>query len=163
MVINVLRFLGVIDDESNKTPIASSVFSKHGDDAFSSALGGVVKAAYKELFAAIGDDAWQTDRGNLIGFFRVHDETSALTATRQAIAFETLASLSGHGGVFISVEMQPHRVGGIVGRLALGSFHSGKCGGTVERLNGLKRDPWQDYFTVKQTLTRKMKASLGVS
>jgi len=33
----------------------------------------------------------------------------------------------------------------------------------VERLNGLKRDPWRDYFTVKQKLTRKMKASLGLS
>ncbi len=33
----------------------------------------------------------------------------------------------------------------------------------VDRLKGLKRDPWQDYFTVKQQLTRKMKASLGVS
>ncbi|HSL04660.1 MAG TPA: DNA ligase D [Nitrospiraceae bacterium] len=33
----------------------------------------------------------------------------------------------------------------------------------VERLNGLKQDPWRDYFTVKQKLTRKMNASLGVS
>jgi bifunctional non-homologous end joining protein LigD len=33
----------------------------------------------------------------------------------------------------------------------------------VERLNGLKRDPWRDYCTVKQKLTRKMKASLGIS
>jgi bifunctional non-homologous end joining protein LigD len=33
----------------------------------------------------------------------------------------------------------------------------------VERLNRLKRDPWRDYCMVKQKLTRKMKASLGVS
>jgi bifunctional non-homologous end joining protein LigD len=33
----------------------------------------------------------------------------------------------------------------------------------VERLAGLKRDPWQDYFTVKQKLTRKMKVSLGIA
>ena len=33
----------------------------------------------------------------------------------------------------------------------------------VARLNGLKRDPWRDYFSVKQKLTRKMKLSLGVS
>jgi len=33
----------------------------------------------------------------------------------------------------------------------------------MERLTGLKRDPWRDYFTVKQKLTRKMKASLEVS
>ncbi|MDP1767952.1 MAG: DUF5343 domain-containing protein [Nitrospirota bacterium] len=97
MVINVLRFLGFISDESNKTPVASSVFSKHDDTEFSSALEKVVKDAYKELFKICGDEAWKADRGTLIGFFRTHDETSALTATRQAIAFETLASLSGHG------------------------------------------------------------------
>ncbi len=97
MVINILRFLSFINDESNKTPPANSVFSKHDDAEFSSALEKVVKEAYKGLFEVIGDDAWQADRGTLIGFFRTHDETSALTATRQAIAFETLASLSGHG------------------------------------------------------------------
>lgn len=97
MVINVLRFLGFIDDESNKTTTASTVFLKHDDAAFSSALEKVVKEAYKELFDTVGDNAWSADRGALIGFFRVQDETSALTATRQAIAFETLASLSGHG------------------------------------------------------------------
>lgn len=32
-----------------------------------------------------------------------------------------------------------------------------------KRLKGLKRDPWRDYFTVKQKLTRNLKASLGVS
>ncbi len=30
----------------------------------------------------------------------------------------------------------------------------------VERLKGLKRDPWRDYFTVKQKLTRRMKTAL---
>lgn len=97
MVINVLRFLGFIDDESNKTATASTVFQKHDDAAFASALEKVIKDAYKELFQIVGDDAWGADRGTLIGFFRVQDETSALTATRQAIAFETLVSLSGHG------------------------------------------------------------------
>ena len=31
-----------------------------------------------------------------------------------------------------------------------------------EWIHGLARDPWREYFTVKQTLTRKMKTSLGV-
>lgn len=97
MVINVLRFLGFIDDESNKTAKAGSVFLKHSDDAFATALEKAVKESYKDLFETVGENAWQADRGTLIGFFRVHDETSALTATRQAIAFETLSSLSGHG------------------------------------------------------------------
>ncbi|MEO5954980.1 MAG: DNA ligase D [Nitrospiraceae bacterium] len=33
----------------------------------------------------------------------------------------------------------------------------------VQRLKGLKQDPWRDYFTVTQKLTRKMKDSLGLS
>jgi bifunctional non-homologous end joining protein LigD len=33
----------------------------------------------------------------------------------------------------------------------------------VARLKGLKRDPWRDYFTVEQKLTRKMNAALGVA
>jgi bifunctional non-homologous end joining protein LigD len=33
----------------------------------------------------------------------------------------------------------------------------------VTRLKGLKRDPWRDYFSVKQKLTRKMKVTLEVS
>jgi hypothetical protein len=33
----------------------------------------------------------------------------------------------------------------------------------VARLNGLKRDPWRDYFMVKQKLTRKMNAALGLA
>jgi bifunctional non-homologous end joining protein LigD len=31
-----------------------------------------------------------------------------------------------------------------------------------EWLDGLAQDPWRDYFTAKQTLTRKMKVALGV-
>jgi bifunctional non-homologous end joining protein LigD len=33
----------------------------------------------------------------------------------------------------------------------------------MARLEGLKRDPWQDYFTVKQKLTGKMKVLLDIS
>jgi hypothetical protein len=29
-------------------------------------------------------------------------------------------------------------------------------------LQGLKEDPWRKYFTVKQTLTRRMKAAIGI-
>lgn len=97
MVINVLRFLGFIDEECKKTSLAGTVFSKHQDETFAAELEKVVSGAYSELFETMGSDTWAADRSSLIGFFRVHDETSEITATRQAIAFETLASLSGHG------------------------------------------------------------------
>jgi hypothetical protein len=99
VVINALRFLGFIDDECRKTSLAGVVFNKHQDDAFAAELEKVVGAAYGDLFKTMGADAWSTDRSSLIGYFRVHDETSEITATRQAIAFETLASLSGHGAL----------------------------------------------------------------
>jgi bifunctional non-homologous end joining protein LigD len=33
----------------------------------------------------------------------------------------------------------------------------------VVRLNRLKQDPWRDYVSVRQKLTRKMRAALGMS
>jgi hypothetical protein len=97
VVIATLKFLGFIDDEGNKTEKAKKVFLKHEDKSFAAALEKVVKEAYSSLFGQAGDSAWSFDRDSLISFFRVEDETSALTAKRQAITFETLAALSGHG------------------------------------------------------------------
>jgi hypothetical protein len=99
MVIATLKFLGFVDDEGNKTEKAKTVFLKHDEKAFASALEKAMKETYSSLFREIGADAWTSDRNTLISFFRVHDETSSLTASRQAIAFETLAALSGHGTV----------------------------------------------------------------
>jgi hypothetical protein len=96
VVISTLKFLGFIDDDGNKTSEAA-VFLKHDDTEFANALEKVVKEKYAELFAQSGDQAWELDRDSLIGFFRVNDETSALTAKRQAITFETLSALCGHG------------------------------------------------------------------
>ncbi|MBT1118464.1 DUF5343 domain-containing protein [Stutzerimonas nitrititolerans] len=95
-VINTLKFLGFLDDDCKKTSNANETFLKHNDDEFSVALAERVKAAYSEIFENFGAAAWEADRETLISFFRVHDETSPITATRQAITYETLASLSGH-------------------------------------------------------------------
>lgn len=97
VVISVIRFLGFIDDSGNRTKEGHEVFLKHEDAQFAKALEKHVKSAYSELFELRGDEAWNLDRDTLIGFFRATDETSALTATRQAVAFEALAALSGHG------------------------------------------------------------------
>lgn len=97
VVMATLKFLGFVDDDGNKTEKATEVFLKHTDKDFASALEQAVRDSYSELFAQAGDDAWTLDRDSLIGFFRVQDETSALTAKRQAITFEALSTLSGHG------------------------------------------------------------------
>jgi len=99
MVLSVLRFLGLIDKDGKKTQEATKLFTKHGDDAFGKALETIVKKAYSDLFEHYGDDTWKTDRDSLIGYFRGTDETSAITGKRQAVAFEALSALSGHGEV----------------------------------------------------------------
>jgi hypothetical protein len=95
VVITTLKFLGFITDKGEKTEKANKVFLKHSDLEFQTALSGVVEEAYAELFITHGKDAWSLGREKLIGFFKVSDETSNITAQRQAITFETLASLSG--------------------------------------------------------------------
>src|SRR5262245_54190563 len=60
MVINVLRFLGFIDEEGKKTPLAGTVFSKHQDDAFAGELEKAVGSAYSDLFETMGAAAWES-------------------------------------------------------------------------------------------------------
>lgn len=96
-VLNVLGFLGLIDQEGKKTEVASDVFKLHDDDAFTEEFSRVVRDAYKELFELHGDEAWALDSDMLIAFFRQSDDTTDLVGKRQASTFKILASLSGHG------------------------------------------------------------------
>lgn len=101
-VINVLRFLGIIDEEGKKVDARAKAFLQHQDDAFASELGKVVKEAYEELFELHGEDAWSRDRGTLTQFFRTTDHSSDVVGTRQAGTFAALAGLSGHAEVAAS-------------------------------------------------------------
>lgn len=96
-VLNVLRFLKLIDTRNETTDLAVAVFSNHEDAAFFEAFSPVVRDAYSGLFDLHGDDAWNTGRESLIGFFRKSDRTSATVGGRQASTFLMLAQLSGHG------------------------------------------------------------------
>ena len=96
-LINILRFVGIIDDEGKRTPQATKVFSVHDDTKFQVELGGVVKNAYKQLFDDHGDAAWQLDTNALITFFRQTDESGGIVGARQAATFKALAALAGHG------------------------------------------------------------------
>jgi hypothetical protein len=93
-VINVLRFVGVLNAEGDKTPEASGVFTKHNDADFQKGFEKMVKNAYLELFNHYGDGSWTLTMDELINFFRTTDQTSALTGRRQAITFQTLAQSS---------------------------------------------------------------------
>ena len=98
-VINVLRFLGIIDDEGKKVDAKAKAFVQHQDEAFAAEFGRLVKEAYEELFELHGDAAWTEDRGRLTQFFRTTDHSSDVVGTRQAGTFSALAALSGYAGM----------------------------------------------------------------
>jgi hypothetical protein len=96
-VINVLRFLGVIDAEGKKVDEKTNAFVQHQDEAFQSEFAKLVRDAYADLFDLHGEDAWKMDRSELTQFFRSADHTSDLVGSRQAGTFMHLAGVAGKG------------------------------------------------------------------
>ena len=94
-VLNILRFVGVLDTDGNKTDAAASIFNQHEDGDFQDGFGSLVKSAYSELFNLHSDEAWSLPSNKLISFFRNSDHTSAIVGQRQASTFQALAVLSG--------------------------------------------------------------------
>ena len=95
-VINVLRFLGVIDEQGAKVDAKAKAFVQHQDEAFAAQFGTLVQEAYEELFELHSSAAWKLDRNALTQFFRTTDHSSDVVGTRQASTFTALAALSGH-------------------------------------------------------------------
>jgi hypothetical protein len=95
-VINILRFIEVIDDEGRKTPAAGKVFSQHDDSEFQKSFAALVEKAYSDLFSLHGKDTWKLEVDALIQYFRSADDTSAIVGRRQATTFQALSALSGH-------------------------------------------------------------------
>jgi hypothetical protein len=96
-LINILKFLTVIDAEGKRTDQAAKVFNLHDDVEFQKAFGQMVKDAYVDLFNLHGETAWTRNTDSLITFFRQADQSSGIVGTRQANTFRTLAALAGHG------------------------------------------------------------------
>lgn len=94
-LINILKFIGVIDTEGRKTEKASAVFSKHGDDEFQPGFAEMVETAYSDLFSLYGSNAWSLPTDKLVSFFRSSDQTSSIVGQRQATTFQTLAAVGG--------------------------------------------------------------------
>lgn len=97
-VLNILRFLGVIDGEGKKDAAKAKAFLQQ-DNAFTAGFEALVKEAYDELFELHGEAAWSLDRPGLTQFFRTSDHSSDLVGRRQAGTFATLAALSGHAEI----------------------------------------------------------------
>ena len=94
-VLNILKFIGVLDSESKKIPAAATVFNKHDQTEFEQGFAELIEKAYHELFDLHGKDGWTLEANKLISFFRTHDETSDIVGRRQATTFQTLARLAG--------------------------------------------------------------------
>jgi hypothetical protein len=98
-VINVLRFLGLIDEKGTRVPNAQKVFSHHEDSSFQRDFAALVKRSYSDLFELHGENAWALERNTLITFFRSSDQTTAIVGKFQASTFLQLAGFSGHEAV----------------------------------------------------------------
>src|SRR6476620_9975692 len=95
-VINVLQFLGLIDDQGKRTDEGHAVMSKHDEAEFQQAFEEVVTKAYADLFELRGPEAWTMNRGQLIVYFRNADKTSEIIGGRQAGVLLELRELAGH-------------------------------------------------------------------
>jgi hypothetical protein len=99
-VLNILRFLGLVDqDDGKRTKEAERVFNLHDDEAFQKEFSLLVRNAYSELFNLHGDNTWTLDQNSLMTFFRSSDQSTAIVGQRQAATFRLLAAFSGHGDV----------------------------------------------------------------
>jgi Family of unknown function (DUF5343) len=105
-IINVLRYIGAIDADGNRTEAAARIFSKSGED-FQNDFEGMLKSAYADLFALHGDEAWTLAPGKLRAFFRSSDQTSDLVGGLQTTTFQRLASFAGHGLVVATAQPKP--------------------------------------------------------
>lgn len=94
-VLNILKFIGVLDAENKKTAAATPIFNQHNDSDFQEQFSKLVGQAYHELFDLHGPEAWGLSIDRLIAFFRNHDGTSDIVGKRQASTFQALARISG--------------------------------------------------------------------
>lgn len=108
-VINVLKFVNVIDDKGNKTEDAGMAFSKHKIEDFQKSFEPLVKEAYSGLFDLRGDSAWELGEDDLIAFFKGANRMSTITSKRQAFAFRALANACGYGATLTATNKNKHK------------------------------------------------------
>ena len=109
--INIMRFVGMIDEDGNKTVEAAKVFTQHDDKEFQKSFGTMVKDAYSDLFETHGGGAWELGEDSLITFFRAADQTTAIVGKRQAGTFLALSSLAGHRDMPVPKAMSSADIG----------------------------------------------------
>ena len=96
LIINTLKFLGIIDDDGSGIEAAKETFLLD-DEAFQQGFRALVRSSYAGLFDLHKDGAWQLQRDSLVQFFRTNDKTTAIVGQRQAKTFLLLCQISGYG------------------------------------------------------------------
>lgn len=95
-ILNVLRFIKLIDDDGNKTDEATQIFSIHDDKQFAEQFSKQVKNFYSGLFELHHDSTWTLNKDTLIQFFRTTDQTTGTVGKLQASTFQVLSGFAGH-------------------------------------------------------------------
>lgn len=95
-LINIMRFLGLIDDAGAKVDDAANAFYG-SEEHFRTGFTDLVSKAYAPVFTELGADAWNANRDDLSHWFRMVDKTTELIGGRQAATFLTLAGVTGNG------------------------------------------------------------------
>lgn len=107
-VLNILRFIGVLDADGKRHSKAATVFNKHDDAEFQAGFSELVASAYSDLLGLHGEAAWTLPTDKLISYFRNTDHTSAIVGQRQASTFQALAAIAGKSdGVAKSRKPEP--------------------------------------------------------
>ena len=94
-VLDILRFLGLLDDAGKPVDKCVTLFNTHKDEDFQKKLAELVRSAYGDLFSLHKENAWGLPDAELIGYFRAEDKSTASRGTRQAIAFTSLGVMAG--------------------------------------------------------------------
>ncbi|MBB5317461.1 DUF5343 domain-containing protein [Tunturibacter empetritectus] len=108
--MNIVRFLGLIDESGKATPNSLKVFTLHDEKTFQTAFSEIIEKSYHELFSLHGSDAWMLPLEQLIPFFRQTDQSSSLVGSRQASTFKALAAYAGHGALQSAATNRPPKV-----------------------------------------------------
>ncbi|MCH7904095.1 MAG: DUF5343 domain-containing protein [Armatimonadetes bacterium] len=111
-IVDIFKFLSLLDKEGKPTDACRKLFNTHDDDGFKATLAPIIENAYADLFKLNKETSWLLSGDELIGYFRQTDNTSASTGQRQAIAFTALAVAAGKRQMSIATSRKATKPGG---------------------------------------------------
>jgi len=106
-LLNVIRFLGFIDESGGKKEPAVQAFFAGTDAEFQRLFGETLLSSYAGLFELHAADTWSLSKGELVTFFRGVDRSSDLVGSRQADTFIRLAEIAGKREAASSTDQRP--------------------------------------------------------